>query len=212
MCGRFSITNNSETLEARFHAKFSGDFHPRYNAAPSQNLPVIFNEDEHSIHLARWGLMPEWAKKMKRDGIINVRAETLIEKHTFKKDLQERRCLILSNGFYEWYRQGDRKVPYRFTLKNEEPFAFAGIWEDNHNSDGEKVRTFAIITTTANALVGKIHDRMPVILRPFSEAEWLEDGGTKLLEPLPAKDMKVYKVSPVLNSARVDEPALIKPV
>ena len=198
-------------LEDRFHAKFDGEYHPRYNAAPSQNLPVIFNEDERFIHFARWGLLPEWARKLRRDGIINVRTETLIDKPTFKGDLSKRRCLVLSDGFYEWHRHGTYKTPYRFTIKSGEPFALAGIWENNHTSAGEPVRTFAIITTKANGLVGRIHDRMPIILPRYSEHGWLEEGNINLLHPYVAKEMKTYRVSRVLNSARTDEPAMIEP-
>lgn len=210
MCGRFSITNNADALENRFGAKFEGGYRPRYNAAPSQSLPVIFNEDEHTIRFARWGLLSEWAKKIRRDGIINVRTDTLVEKPTFKSDLRERRCLILSDGFYEWYRHGTYKTPYRFVLRSGEPFAFAGIWEENRTPAGEPVRTFAIVTTEANGLVRRIHDRMPVILPRYSEHKWLEEGDVSLLRPYVAKEMKAYRVSTALNSARVDEPVLIE--
>src|SRR5262245_61720137 len=131
MCGRFSVTYDRERLEARFQAKFDESlFQPRYNAAPAQTLPVILNKEPQTIQRLAWGLRPAWARSMgKKDGIINVRAETLRERQTFKKDLAERRCLVLADSFYEWRKEaGKRKTPFRILLKTHKPFAFAGIW------------------------------------------------------------------------------------
>src|SRR3989344_9701389 len=143
MCGRFSVTVSGDMLEKRFNAKLEEPISPNYNAAPSQKMPVILNTDPKHIVLTKWGIKPVWFKSVsgKSDGLINIRAETLKEKHTFKKDLEERSCLILADGFYEWKKIGSKKIPYRFVLKNRKPFAFAGLWEEN---EGEK--RFAIIT------------------------------------------------------------------
>lgn len=211
MCGRYSISASQEILEDRFQAKFFEDaqYEPRYNAAPSQILPVILNTEPGHIEMARWGIVPIWWKR--KDGLINVRAETLIEKHTFKKDLESRRCLVLADGFYEWQKTKDGKQPYRFIRKDQEPFAFAGIWETN-TFDGEKVNTFSIITTTPNEVTKEVHDRMPVILSPLEEMIWLEGGSVELLNPFPAEEMEAYKVSTALNSAKYDRETLIMPV
>jgi putative SOS response-associated peptidase YedK len=216
MCGRFVITSKQEILERRFDAKFEdGDFKPRYNAAPSQQLPVILNTNPRAIVSLRWGLMPPWAKKIgRKDGLINVRSETLRDKKTFTHDFVEHRCLILSDGFYEWSKRGASKMPFLFRLTDSAPFAFAGIYEENKDEEGRVLQTFAIITTTPNALVAKYHDRMPVILPEGKENEWLEteskEAALSLLKPLPARTLDVRPVSLKVNNARVDEPSLLK--
>lgn len=211
MCGRFTLSTSQEILEDRFRSQFQEDalYKPRYNAAPSQLLPVIFNTEPGCIEMARWGIMPVWWKR--KDGLINIRAETLIEKHTFKKDLENRRCLVLADGFYEWQKTEKIKQPYRFTRKDKEPFAFAGIWQSNI-IEGEKVDTFSIITTTPNKVTEPIHNRMPVILAAQEEMKWLEQGDIDLLDPFPAEEMEAYKVSAVINSPAKDMQSLIEPL
>lgn len=196
MCGRVSITYDEYKLQERFHAKFVGSFKPCFNAAPSQNLPVILNTDPEHIRLVRWGLRPSWFKG--KDGLINIRAETLEEKKTFKKNLDGMRCLVLADGFYEWKHVGSKKIPYRFTLKNKEPFAFAGLWD----SHGEE--EFAIITTTPNALAKEVHNRMPVILEKKNEERWLKKGELSLLDSYDPKEMAMYEVSTLVNNPRND--------
>jgi putative SOS response-associated peptidase YedK len=219
MCGRFGISFERELIEQRFGAKFEADFYrPRYNAAPSQSLPVILNQELKTIKFVAWGLRPAWMTKVpKKEGIINVRAETLRERATFRKDLAERRCLVLADGFYEWKKAGKQKIPYRIALKTGEPFAFAGIWEENTDDDGQPLKTFAIITTGSNPLVGMVHDRMPVILRQETERQWIEDDITqekllKLLVSYPANLMRMYEISTRVNRTTEDSPEIIKPV
>jgi len=219
MCGRFGISFGREQLERRFGATFAADvFTPRYNAAPSQSLPVILNAEPTTIQFVAWGLRPAWMTKVtKKEGIINVRAETLRERPTFKRDLAERRCLVLADSFYEWKKTGKQKIPYRIALKSGEPFAFAGIWEENAGDDGQSLKTFAIITTGANPLVGLVHDRMPVILRKETERQWIdaalpEDKLLKLLDSYPATLLQMYEISPRVNRTTEDSPEIIKPV
>jgi putative SOS response-associated peptidase YedK len=219
MCGRFGISFNREQIEERFGAKFEADlFKPRYNAAPSQSLPVILNEDPKTIQFVAWGLRPAWMTKVtKREGIINVRAETLRDRPTFRHDFTRRRCLVLADSFYEWKKAGKQKIPYRIALKSGEPFAFAGIWEENLGEDGQPLKTFAIITIGANPLVGLVHARMPVILRQETERHWIDAAlpEAKLLQLLnsyPATLMRMYEISPRVNRTTEDSPELIKPV
>jgi putative SOS response-associated peptidase YedK len=176
MCEQFGLSFHKEEIEQRFSAQFEADaFRPRYNAAPAQSLPVILNEDPKTIRFVAWGLRPSWMTKVtKKEGIINVRAETLCDRPTFKEDFSRRRCLILADSFYEWKKNGKKKTPYRILLTSGDLFAFAGIWEENTGEDGQPLRTFAIITTEANKLVGAVHNRMPVILRKKNEKTWLE--------------------------------------
>jgi putative SOS response-associated peptidase YedK len=219
MCGRFTITNERAVLEQRFRARFDAAvFVPRYNAAPSQSLPVILNTQPQVIQSLLWGLRPAWLKQVaRREGLINVREETLRDKQTFARDVAQRRCLVLADGFYEWKKTEKQKTPYRFQLKTGEPFAFAGIWEANEDEDGHTLFTFALITIASNALVAQVHNRMPVILTREAEPVWLDTNTTRehalsLLTPYPARQMRRYEISPRVNRATEDTPELIKAV
>ena len=220
MCGRFTITNDKELIENRFGAKFEDDFFtPRYNAAPSQSLPVILNTEPEIIKPLEWGIRPKWLKQVaNKEGLINIRVENLSEKPTFRKDLNSHRCLVLADSFYEWKKTtAKQKTPYRFQLKTGEPFAFAGLWEVNEDEDGQEIETFAIITTESNKLVEKVHNRMPVILPKEQEKVWLEsdmraDELISLLKPYPADQMKMYEISNRVNHTAEDVPEIIEPM
>jgi putative SOS response-associated peptidase YedK len=219
MCGRFTMTTNTEALEERFHARLATEITmPTYNAAPSQAQLTILNDHPDVIVRAAWGFVPAWA-----DGrpdvkpLINARAETVATKPFFRDAFKRTRCLVLADGFYEWKRAGKGKVPYRIALKTEEPFAFAGIWSAIHDAQGEVQLTFAILTTEANALVAQIHTRMPVILREQDEAAWLDSSlalnvAQALLMPLPAELLMMYEVSPKVNSPAFNIPEALQPV
>jgi putative SOS response-associated peptidase YedK len=162
MCGRYSISTRREALETRFHARVvDGRLTPRYNAAPSDVLPLILNTDKAHIVFARWGFTPEWAKNKKMTPMINARAESLADKPLFRDAFRAKRCLVLADGFYEWERTSSGKQPYRITLKDEAPFAFAGLWSLLPGPDGQRAPCFAIVTTNANERVAEIHNRMP---------------------------------------------------
>src|SRR6266851_4476132 len=214
MCGRYSIAQEPREIEEHFRARFAEPMQPRYNAAPSQRLPVILNASPHSIVLSPWGIKLPW---IKRDGLINVRAETLREKRTFQKDLADRRCLIPADGFYEWQvRPGGKKAPYLIRRRAGGVFAFAGIWQAEKQATGTEPR-FAIITTRANDLMRPIHLRMPVILTPEQERIWLSAKTPApellaMLEPAPSKDLRAFEVSSDVNRASIDTPAVMEPV
>jgi len=216
MCGRFTIMKNQKALEARFGAVFGFDYEPRYNAAPMQKLAVILNHEPDKIQKITWGLMPKWIKNIKKSGgIINTRMETLRDKKTFEKDLLERRCLAIADGFYEWKNEGQGKQPHLIRLKNEEPFAFPCIWEENE-IDGKIIKTFSIITCDPNALMKKIHNRMPVILSSEEERIWLDPKTEKrallkLLNAYPAREMKADEVTKLVNNPQKDNPDVIEP-
>ncbi len=214
MCGRFQLNAEQAVLEAEYKAHFEDvpNF-PMYNVAPTTTMPVILNEDPSLIQMVRWGLTPSWSKK----DLINVRAETIAEKKTFKKSFEERRCLVPSTGFYEWKKtEGGKKIPYYIGLKDEEIFSFAGIWSTYKNEDGENVREFAIITTTPNELTAKIHDRMPVILKKEDEATWLNEEDLNivgsLMKSYPASDMRTHQISTKINNPKYNDAALINPL
>jgi putative SOS response-associated peptidase YedK len=219
MCGRYTLSTPIEALEQRFHARLPYDvLAPTYNAAPSQVLPVIFNTHPQEITRSAWGFIPEWADgRADVKPLINARAETVATKPTFRQAFRSKRCLILTDGFYEWKRAGKSKVPHRVALKSGEPFAFAGIWSTVHDPSGHTSTTFAILTTEANALVAQIHNRMPVILHARDEVTWLEQRCSleevqALLASFPAELMTLYEVSPKVNSPVYNTPDALHPV
>lgn len=220
MCGRFTSLLSWPEIVALFGpgaaAEMAPDWKPRYNAAPTQMLPVIrLNAaGRREIVLLRWGFVPSWSKDPAMGAkLINARAETVAEKPAFRAAFKARRCLVPADGFYEWRRVGSRKQPYRITFADGAPFAFAGLWE-RWTKGPEPLETFTIITTTANSLVAPIHDRMPVIIDPADYDAWLEARDTAipmaLLEPYPAERMTAYPVGTRVNSPRNDDASVIE--
>ncbi len=217
MCGRFSLFDLLG-LEIRFELSFLDILKPRYNIAPSQDILAIINHEGLQAVYFKWGLIPFWSKDISSSKtLINARSETVDQKASFKQSFKRRRCLIPADGFYEWKKEGNRKRPFRFTLKGGGVFSFAGLWEGWASPEGERINSCAILTTSANATVAPIHNRMPVILSREGEDTWLgadTDISTlkSLLVPYPAEGMDGYEVSTRVNSPRNDDPDIIKPV
>ena len=219
MGGRFSFSPLKRIIEERFDVEVDeSNYKPSYNCAPSQNLAVISNVIPGKLSFFRWGLIPFWAKDPSiGNKLINARAETVIQKPSFKNSFKRKRCLILSDGFYEWKKVEEKdKIPYRVFLKNETLFSMAGIWDTWKDSEGKPIHSFAIITTSPNELMKNIHQRMPVILNKNDEKNWLENNNTdelsKLLEPYPSNEMTAYQISKLVNSPINDSAEIIKPV
>jgi putative SOS response-associated peptidase YedK len=220
MCGRFTLTVSPEKLQEKFGLKEPPptELAPRFNIAPSQAVAIVPNQEERALEIVQWGLIPSWAKDPKiGNRMINARAETLAEKPAFRAALKRRRCLVVADGFYEWKKDGTRKVPMYIQLKDEEPFGFAGLWEVWHDPEGSEVKTCTIITTSANALVAGIHDRMPVILPPEAYDRWLDprevpaDATVPLLKPFDASRMKAVPVSTRVNNPAFEGPECVVP-
>jgi putative SOS response-associated peptidase YedK len=204
MCGRYSFAIEDELIKERFGVTVrSAIYKARYNCAPAQDLAVISNDAPDTLRFFRWGLIPFWAK------------ETIREKPSFRNAFKNRRCLVLSDGFYEWKKDKD-KTPYRIMMKGAIPFAMAGIWEKWGSPDGEIIHSFSIITTGPNSLMEKIHNRMPVIIRSEDEKKWLGNPGEEtlldLLRPYPAELMTAYPVSKLVNFPKNDLPEILQPV
>jgi putative SOS response-associated peptidase YedK len=194
-----------------------GEGSRRYNIAPTQTIiAVVRGEDgEPQARPMRWGLIPSWAKDAKiAYKMINARSETVDQKGAYKRLIAtaERRALLLADGFYEWLRPEDRKqprVPFRFTLADGGPFAFAGLWTPG-KLDGEAIESATILTTDANALVAAIHDRMPVILAgPDAERAWLSPeldalAAKALCVPFDVEQMRVAAANPLVNKVGGD--------
>ena len=168
MCGRFTLSISLAELQLRFSFPADDIEHPeRYNIAPTQTVLTVVNQgqEQNLAEYMRWGLVPSWAKDISIGSrMINARAETIAEKPSFKRALQKRRCLVLSDGFYEWKRTGKDKQPMYIGLESGEPFGMAGLWEAWKSPDGEWLHSCTIITTEPNSLMESIHNRMPVIL------------------------------------------------
>ncbi len=213
MCGRYLLEDPGavrESLRRLFGASLP-DIAPRFNVAPSQSLPVVAPAEGGAIRAAtmRWGLVPFWEKSEKpRLAPINAKSEEAFSKPMFRQSIQQRRCLVPADGFYEWRKlDGDRKQPCLIRLKDEEPFCFAGIYEA---ATEVRPQTFLIFTTRPNALMAAIHNRMPVILPDEAAKRWIEPGpitADQLAEftaPFPAEKMQARQVSVLVNNPRND--------
>lgn len=222
MCGRFTLATKPEDLmETLPGFELPDELPARYNIAPSQPVAVVANNGQNKIEFFRWGLIPFWAEDPAiGNRMINARSETLASKRSFKTPYRRRRCLVLADGFYEWRKEPGRraKTPMYIRLKSGEPFAFAGLWESWRAPHDETILSCTIITTRPNALVEKIHNRMPVILAPEAYDLWLDPGEKHpdeldpWLGPYPASQMTAFPVSTFVNSPRNDAPDCIVPV
>jgi putative SOS response-associated peptidase YedK len=231
MCGRYTLLKLADLTATFPWISPPDDGVPRDNIAPTQpiliatNVPVKGEKQQFKFDYAVWGLVPSWAKDPKIGSkMINARAETLAEKPAFRNAFRRRRCLIPADGFYEWRKEpGGGKTKMRATLKSGTPFAFAGLWEDWHAHDGSgtQFRSCTIITTDANPLMAPIHDRMPVILPPPAQHQWLTPGEMKgedlaalsaLLVPYPAQEMEVHAEEKPTEKTATDFPDSLFPL
>ncbi|MGA5691375.1 SOS response-associated peptidase [Cytobacillus pseudoceanisediminis] len=220
MCGRFSLAEDISVLQQYFDFEISEEISPRFNIAPSQRiLTVISDGQDRRAGTMKWGLVPSWAKDEKIGyKMINARAEGIDEKPSFKHAFRRRRCLIISDGFYEWKKHEDgNKQPYRFIMKDKRPFAFAGLWE-TWKKGKQPLHTCTIITTTPNEVTEDVHDRMPVILHQDSYDLWMNPKNDdtehlkSLLVPYPADEMDLYPVSTLVNSPKNDLAEILAPL
>ena len=218
MCGRYTVFREVQEIRARWNVLIDEFLYKRtYNAAPSRLLPVISTADPAVISFYRWGLIPSWAKDMSLGArMINARAETLMEKPSFRTLIKSRRCLVLTNGFYEWKDTVHGKQPYFITLRDTGFFTFAGLW-DRWKQNGEDIFSFTIITVAANEQMQDIQHRMPVILPAEAELKWLDPSlppevAMSLLKPYSAGEMTVYPVSKAVNNAATDDVVLISAI
>lgn len=210
MCGRYALHSLVSDLQKHFGLFDSLKFTPRFNAAPSLMLPVVRSRDERrEFALCQWGFVPHWMKSRPKTRPINARSETAAEKPFFRTALRRHRCLVPANGFYEWAQAGSPKQPWYFRLAGAELMAFAGLW-DTWIHDGTAMETFAILTTSANDTLRRIHDRMPVILDPSQYDVWLEAGDQALLRPYTGT-MTGYPVGRAINSTGNEGPELLQP-
>jgi putative SOS response-associated peptidase YedK len=225
MCGRIIQSGAPELPGLKIHLGTPDDSRikkPRYNAAPSQDLAVIRRHretGEDRVDLLRWGLIPFWVKEPNpKTKPINATAERVASAPMFKSAYAKRRCIVPVNGFFEWkaIKGVKAKQPFAIGMRDGSPFALAGIWENwKHPETEEWLRTFCIITTTANELVGQIHDRMPVIIPAASYGRWLanvEPDPRDLLVPYPSELMRLWPISTRVNKPENDDASILDPV
>jgi putative SOS response-associated peptidase YedK len=198
-----------ELLEAVFGVKPLVMSSPRYNIAPTQQVSVVRDNENHGREWAemRWGLVPHWAKDLSiGNRLINARCETVAEKPSFRSAIRHRRCIVAASGFYEWKVTSKGKFPHYVTMTDEAPVAFAGIWESWKDAEGVALESCALLTTAANSLMETIHDRMPVILQQSDFEEWLDRSVTdtqkiqRIYQPYPAELMQEWPVSTFVNN------------
>jgi putative SOS response-associated peptidase YedK len=212
----------SKSLAERFLVEETLDEGPRYNIAPTQMVPIIRLNPQtgcREFRMVRWGLIPSWAKDPSiGHKLINARCESVHEKPAFRTAFKFRRCLVPTDGYYDWKKTGKTRQPYLFRMADGSPYAFAGLWEKWKSPEGEIAESCTIITTPANELVASVHDRMPAILKPEDYDTWLDPSLKdpevllKLLTPFPSELMVSVPVSSKVNKATYEGPDCIEPI
>ena len=239
MCGRFVLYNTRPSTPGFEPFKYGQDtgpypfesLEPSYNIAPTMKILVGLSRESapydspglaqgepstgslrFGMAIMRWGLVPSWAKDIKIGArMINARAETVAEKPSFRSAFKRRRCLIIADGFYEWKRSVKPSLPFYFSMKDGNPFAIAGLWEQWKDPSGKVVETCAMITTGPNNLMRPVHDRMPVILNPRTYQYWCNPANDNpkkllsLLKPFPGSHMQCWPVSAAVNIPKTND-------
>jgi putative SOS response-associated peptidase YedK len=227
MCSRYSLTSPHEAVRAYFGYTNVHAFPPRYNIAPTDPAAIVRRgaRRERELVLVRWGLIPSWVRDPARfSTLINARAESLIEKPSFRGAVRHKRCLVPADGFFEWTGPRGRKQPWLIHRAGWRldapgglpPLAFAGLYEDWLGPDGSEIDTMVIVTVAANAMLRPIHDRMPALLEPADFEAWLDCRGVpagaavELLKPAPEELLAATTVSARVNNPRADGPELLE--
>ena len=207
MCGRFILKDPQAAVEyIGVEALF--DLRPRFNIAPTQQIPVL--QSSKQLVEMKWGIVPSWAQD-KSTALINARSESVREKRLFQTSFSHRRCLVPADGFYEWTKIGKR--PHLFRMNEGRPFVIGGFWEEV-----EGIPQCCLLTTSANAVLEPIHNRMPVIVKKEDWNEWFapgelaDEGFQRITAPYPAVELSALAVSPIVNSARIDDARCIEPL
>jgi putative SOS response-associated peptidase YedK len=221
MCGRFVLIAPGQIVADQFGLAATPWLEPRYNIAPTQPVAAVrlTPGGERELAHLHWGLIPFWAKDSKMSGrMINARSETVAEKPAYRSAFKYRRCLVPVSGFYEWQKQNGAKQPVYIHGAEEELLAIAGIWEHWQAADGGEIDSVSLLTTSPNALMAPIHNRMPVIIEPPDYSTWLDrqlqtpDLLQHLMRPYRDDGLAFYPVSTIVNNPRNDDPACVEPL
>lgn len=228
MCGRFTLIDTPDSVAGYFSLDAIDPFPPRYNIAPTQPILIIRKAEPDMrprnafgryAQLARWGLIPGWAKDPATLPLLfNARSETAHERNSFKGAMRHRRCLVPASGFYEWRRNGKkRSTPFFLKPRGEGPIAFAGLAETFLAPDGSEIDTAAILTVSANAALSAIHERMPVVVEAHDHERWLDNREISpaevadILRPAPDAFFEIVPVSERVNAVANMGPDVQKP-
>jgi putative SOS response-associated peptidase YedK len=212
MCGRYGLWAQPADLEQRFgEVGVENVLGKRFNIAPNSDVPIVRNDEPNVVNQAEWGFVAPWDSEKR---LINARAETVAEKQTFKDAFANHRCLVPASAYYEWQAQPrGSKQPYLIHRADGEPFAFAGLWKP---ANGYEKPTCTILTTEPSESIDHIHDRMPVMLEPDNEADWLAGGDLdelrELIGPYPSERLETYPISTKVNNPEYDRPDVIEPI
>jgi putative SOS response-associated peptidase YedK len=228
MCGRMTQQTPPSDVAKIFDAELRNDdlreedgWTPSFNVAPTDPVTVVLErEDGRVVERHRWGLIPAWADSPTQGAkLINARAETVERSPSFRVALRRRRCIVPADGFYEWERKGNKRLPFYLHPAGRSILAFAGLWSIwKDPATGDWIPSCSVVTTQANDDVSPLHDRMPVVLAPGDWWTWLDpmssDVGLllSLLEPAPPGTLASYPVSTLVNSVRNNGAALIEPI
>ena len=219
MCGRYASFLPAEALAQMFGtANPLPNLEMTWNMAPTRDAPVVRLARDNLRHLdaLKWGLIPYFTKDLKKARKpINARSETIATSGLFREAFAKRRCLVPAPIYYEWRDDPDGKTPFAVARSDGEPVVFGGIWEEWRSPEGEKLQTFATITTEANAVLAPIQDRMPVVVEPADWPVWLgaaEGDPIALLRAAPVDALRVWQISEAVGNVRNDGPDLIRPV
>lgn len=222
MCGRLVVTSSTrELMKAVGASRAAEDRGPRYNLAPTQDVPAVLNLERDVLQWVRWGLVPAWAKDPSIGArMFNARIETMFEKPAFREPARLRRCVILANGFYEWQKtESGGKQPWFFSPRHGGPLRIAGLWDSWHDSaSGAPLLTCTLLTTTAIEPIRALHDRMPVFLDDLALERWLSpdplarDAAKQITEASTMPVLEAYPVSTLVNSTQNDSPDLLRPL
>jgi putative SOS response-associated peptidase YedK len=218
MCGRTTLIAEARAVAGMFDLAVVPELFPRYNIAPTQPLLAVRLVDgQRAAVNLRWGLIPSWSKDVAGTGLINARSETVAEKPAFRTAFRKRRCLVPADGFYEWQPQPSGKQPFLFRRPDHGLFAVAGLWETWVNPEGRSFETCALLTTTANAGVRPVHERMPVLIDDADFERWLDPAAPAadllaLLRPAADDALTATPVQRFINNARNEGPRCVEPL
>ena len=219
MCGRKTLTKDRENIIRTFQVDWwEGEptWEPHYNISPLMQVPVLFFDGQRIVRLMTWGLIPHWAKDEKiASKLINARAETLLQKLSFAGLVEKNRCIVITDGYYEWKKEGESSIPFYIKSKDDSFLPMAGLYDLWKKPEGNIVYTYTVITVDSNPQIGEIHHRMPAILKIEDIEPWINclkypfSRVKHLLKPY-EHELGVYPVSKIVNYSRNNSPLCIK--
>lgn len=221
MCGRKTLTRDMQSIieELAIEEWENPDnYIPNYNIAPTQNSPILIDNGKRIVKLMQWGLIPSWAKDEKFGArMINARIETLLEKPSYRNLVSSKRCIVITNGYYEWRKDGVRKIPYYLKDPEGKLLPMAGLYDVWKHPDGYLLPSYTVITKEAQKDIAIIHNRMPVILPQDHLDNWLKTESFSVARALELAQnsqpiLEKYPVSPLVNSVKNNSPECLKPL